>query len=428
MSSVSPRSAARRALASVPADPQALWGLAQTYEGTLVTQAIAEAQVWLRRIVQTVPGWYEPQFRLALMLSVSGHGPEVARAFRRSIALKPADASPLNCLSRIAIEHEDVPTATTWLGRAVTVEPRFREGVDELTRLRTIKKQDAPKRRIARYPASQDEFADLRNLIKRRVLGRRDDKFLRRDSRVVAFGSCFAANIVEALRHQQVDAWHVGHPEEINSPYANRHLLEWVETGSVTPSTEAFGTVLDRGNVLERLRRANVVILSLGVAPAFFDKQTGAFVSTLGSHMSVSLMMSRFNFRTPSVAENVDCVERIMSTIRRIAPDSRIVLTVSPVPLTATLEMDSAVEADCLSKSTLRVTVNEVMQRNPKDVYYWPSFEMVRWIVGGHIGQVFGTDDGSPFHVSSAVVDTIMGLFIETHGADFMPTSKRDQP
>ena len=52
------------------------------------------------------------------------------------------------------------------------------------------------------------------------------------------------------------------------------------------------------------------------------------------------------------------------------------------------------------------------MQRREAGTYYWPSFEIVRWL-GGHVGPFYGVDDGSSLHVSEALVGVITDLFID---------------
>jgi hypothetical protein len=95
------------------------------------------------------------------------------------------------------------------------------------------------------------------------------------------------------------------------------------------------------------------------------------------------------------------------------------VLSVSPVPFTATFEMESAIVADCVSKSTLRAAAHEFLKDPGAGAIYWPSFEIVRWL-SGHIGRTFGTDDGNNHHVSDALVTMIVELFIER----FRPVSQ----
>ena len=92
-------------------------------------------------------------------------------------------------------------------------------------------------------------------------------------------------------------------------------------------------------------------------------------------------------------------------------------MTVSPSALIATTEFDSAVEADCLSKSTLRLACHEAMSAMAdRPMVYWPSFEMVRWL-GAHYAPfsppAYGLEDGNSRHVSDWLVDLIVELFLD---------------
>jgi hypothetical protein len=78
-----------------------------------------------------------------------------------------------------------------------------------------------------------------------------------------------------------------------------------------------------------------------------------------------------------------------------------------------TAEMASAVLADCVSKSSLRAALHEVLAGGTHaGVHYWPSFEIVRWL-GGHAGfAVYGADDANSRHVNEAVVRLIVERFL----------------
>ena len=100
-----------------------------------------------------------------------------------------------------------------------------------------------------------------------------------------------------------------------------------------------------------------------------------------------------------------------MSRVKSLNPDVKMVITVSPVPLRTTFEFKSAMQADCISKSTLRVVAHEFVSKHP-EVIYWPSFEVVRWL-GGHVGPFYGNDDDAALHIGDHVVHAITDLFIE---------------
>ena len=119
-----------------------------------------------------------------------------------------------------------------------------------------------------------------------------------------------------------------------------------------------------------------------------------------------------------SVAENVANLRAIIAGAKAINPAIKIILTVSPVPLVRAFEEDSALIGDCISKSTLRVSIDELMDGGGEEIYYWPSFEMAKWIVP-HYGLglpdnlLFGYDDGVSRHASKEMVQEIIGAFLE---------------
>lgn len=96
---------------------------------------------------------------------------------------------------------------------------------------------------------------------------------------------------------------------------------------------------------------------------------------------------------------------------RAVNPALEIVVTVSPVPLEASFQRElSILAADCLSKSTLRNAVS--LAADPgHGIYYFPSFEFVRWLCPLLGLQPYARDDGHPRHVSGNVVAAICLLF-----------------
>jgi hypothetical protein len=159
------------------------------------------------------------------------------------------------------------------------------------------------------------------------------------------------------------------------------------------------------------LASANLFVYTLGVAPAFFDRASGAFRMPRDTAASRANLMRECEFRTTTVEENVTNLRQILDIVREFNSDSTVVLSLSPVPLSASSEFPSAIIADCLSKSTLRIAAHQVSQDRARKTLYWPSFEVVRWI-SGHYGRVYGNDDGSSHHIDFKVVDAIIDSFI----------------
>ena len=99
--------------------------------------------------------------------------------------------------------------------------------------------------------------------------------------------------------------------------------------------------------------------------------------------------------------------------MRGRARTGAVVLTLSPVPLLATHRTISCLTADCVSKSVLRVALDEVMSEQPAGVYYWPSFEIVKWVGANLPWSAYG-EEGKARDVNRRLIVEIIDAFIES--------------
>ena len=330
--------------------------------------------------------------------------------------------------------HRRVGEAHYFLGRraeaqaafesALALDPEMAEARSALSLLRSSDDNHSTPGQVRPWPTRRANFEDPRRLIAKYLLrGRPKDRFIAKGARFFAVGSCFAANLAHRLEGKGYPVHYEEIGEEVNSTFANRSLLDWIERGVIDEPTavmdELYGPRV-RERFHEGLRRCEVFVMTLGVAAAFFRDDTGAFAfAPLNTRLGGEAMFKRHRMRTSSVAENVENIAAIIASVRRIADQPpRIVLTVSPVPLSATNEHDSAITADALSKSTLRLACEEAVIAHAGDgVVYWPSFEMVRWL-GAHYGPdhpAYAGDDDNTRHVSGWLVDLIVEFFLEEH-------------
>lgn len=378
---------------------------------------VQAAQHHLRRATELRPDWFDAHFHLGRFLSYSSKEDEAERAFRRALELNDASWNAHEELGNILLENHRVDEAMAEYERALELNPSA--SISRAERDRLAAARNKGRERLARYPRSKKEFDDVDQFIEKYLLVEfRDAKpFITAQTPIFTLGSCFALNIANALKSYGVPAISVPYPEDINNTFANRLLLEWL-LDPATPGTAPYDEQLggaQREGMLQGIKAAKMVIVSLGVAPAFFDAEAGNFALTFGANFTAALSASKYRFRTTSVGENVENIKAMIEMLRRLNPDVQVMLTVSPVPLKATFERPSAVVADCISKSTLRVAAHEIMQSGLENVWYWPSYEAVRWM-GGHAGPVFGVDDGSPFHVSQELIRKIMYAFVRVFG------------
>jgi len=198
----------------------------------------------------------------------------------------------------------------------------------------------------------------------------------------------------------------------INNTYANLEMFEWALGHSFSVSEETLRK-FSKDDIGVLLPNADLCIYALGVAPCFFDKATGRFILPQKTEGVRGVLRGGYVFRTTTVEENYNNLKKIVSLVRRVNPSCKFVFSLSPVPLTSTLERRSAMEADCLSKAALRVAVEQVVASMPGCIY-WPSFEILRWL-GAYVSGMYGEEDGTTHHVSERVVRTIIRSFLNTY-------------
>ncbi len=285
-------------------------------------------------------------------------------------------------------------------------------------------KTGSSRKKIGRYPETKDFLGDLQSLVRGHIAVNLNSqpKFLDRNTRFFTMGSCFARNLARGLLERGYAAFHMEISEYINTTFANKMFVDWLSGADIDAAirdriVELLPPQWNKENTLEIIRTSGVFILTLGVAPAFFDRETGDFVLPRPSSLNSRVLAEKYLFRTTSVKENVDNVLYLINFIRSISPDIKVVVTVSPVPLVASFEFESAVQADCLSKSTMRLVAHEVVNNsNIENILYWPSFEVFRW-AGSNASNYYAADDGAAWHVSEEKVAGTIKAFVEMFSA-----------
>jgi hypothetical protein len=276
------------------------------------------------------------------------------------------------------------------------------------------------------YPAERRAFEeDLGTLIREHVLIGHvpEEPMLTERDEVVAIGSCFAGELRHYLAEAGLQSKRIWIPEGLNNTYAVVDFLTWCVTGNTTASGFRYDRLPD-GSIAEwtpresqnsygrRMAEAGAIVLTLGVAEVWEDRQSGK-VFWHGVPQGI-FDAKRHRSRLTTVDENVSNLGRIIMLIRRVNADAPIVLTLSPVPLKGTFRGISSLSADCVSKSVLRVALDQVMSDAPPGVYYWPSYEIVKW-VGAHLSwPAYGVDDDKARHVTRTLVSRIVDAFIES--------------
>ena len=245
------------------------------------------------------------------------------------------------------------------------------------------------------------------------------------DAKLITMGSCFADRLRRWLSSQGKHAENVDVPSGLNNSFAVRQFIEWVFTGK--RSEDAYWYDKDENGAIhweakdehEVYRQAysqmSGLVVTLGLAEVWRDKETGG-VFWRGVPETL-FDRSRHECVISTVEENVENMRRIIRVVRENVGQAPVIFTLSPVPLAATMRGISPIVGDCVSKSTLRVAIDIVMREQHEDVYYWPAFEMVRWVGSHYPASAFGADN-TPRHPANHIVKIIVDRFVRAFFGD----------
>jgi hypothetical protein len=216
------------------------------------------------------------------------------------------------------------------------------------------------------------------------------ERQLARTARVLTIGSCFAESLGARLRLNKVNAL-VNPFGTVFQPLALAQLLraaageeqDWqqhvVEARGRWQSYDLHSTIGAESpvellqTIQETVRRvgdfvrtADVVVLTLGTAWAYRLRETGELVSNLHK-----VPASLFEKELLTADEIVNGLAEVHALLRRINPEIRIVLTVSPVR-----HIKDTLPLNAVSKSVLRVACHYLSELLP-GVSYFPAYELL---------------------------------------------------
>ena len=166
--------------------------------------------------------------------------------------------------------------------------------------------------------------------------------------------------------------------------------IVWQRNGryfdALRPSVEPNGlasadAVLDhRAYHLRQIRKviqsSGLFIFTLGLTEAWTHVQSGTTFPTAPGVIAGDFDPTIHRFHNFTFQEVYDDLLAFFDLARSENPTIRFLLTVSPVPLTATASGEHVLRATVYSKSVLRAVAGQLYQERA-DVEYFPSFEVV---------------------------------------------------
>jgi hypothetical protein len=157
---------------------------------------------------------------------------------------------------------------------------------------------------------------------------------------------------------------------------------------------------------------ADVMVLTLGLIEAWYDNETGLYLTEMPPPRLILQNPARFAFRCLTIDDCRVALAEIRALLGRHAkPGQKFVLTVSPVALARTFTEHDVIVANMTSKSTLRVAAMEFCNSHA-DVDYFPSYETVQLSDPALAWQ----DDR--LHASDFIVGQIIATFLARYGFD----------
>lgn len=274
--------------------------------------------------------------------------------------------------------------------------------------------------------------------------------------RIVTAGSCFAQHIAKRLvksgfNYQDYEKAPPRLPEELHSRYgygvysaryANvytvKQLLQlfqrafedyrpqediWIDNGRFydpfRPAIEPDGFASEddfyasRRSHMDAVRQvftqSDVLIYTLGLTEAWRSSGDGTVFPVCPGTRAGTFDPNRHEFHNYGFAENFADLSLLIEKVRAVNANLRFLLTVSPVPLTATASQDHAMVATSYSKSVLRAVAGEIAA-NDAGVDYFPSYELVA--APPSRASLF---DPNLRTVASRGVDVVMAHFFAQH-------------
>jgi hypothetical protein len=254
------------------------------------------------------------------------------------------------------------------------------------------------------------------------------EKIITRETKVLAFGSCFAEYFIRFLTEHGYNRWRPGDETHaltdepllfsLGGTFENVFVivqqLRWA-FGEFTPpraiwftkdKTYFEATEERRLKIRRSFEEVDVLVVTLGLSEIWFDCASGE--PMWRPILSQAYEPARHIFRLATVAETVEALREFDRLAEAFLPGRKVIFTLSPVPLLFTFRDQSPVTANQVSKAILRVALDEFLSadeiRARNRYCYFPSYELALNL----FGNPYESDNR---HVRPEVAKTILDIF-----------------
>ena len=158
--------------------------------------------------------------------------------------------------------------------------------------------------------------------------------------------------------------------------------------------------------IRDGLEKSNIFIITLGLVEIFKSRKTGLIFNQYPGYMGSHYGGDDVFFYKMKYDEVYSDLLEIISIIKKLNINNKIIFSVSPVPLQRTFTENDIYVANTYSKSTLRSAVENVIDES-NGVFYFPAYE-----IASNIGSEF-FQERDLRHPKSELVDLIIQLFLK---------------
>lgn len=161
--------------------------------------------------------------------------------------------------------------------------------------------------------------------------------------------------------------------------------------------------------VKEAFEQADLFVFTFGLTEAWVHKATGTVYPTAPGTIAGQFDPDQHAFKNYDMVEVLNAFTSFAKRLRKVNRKVRFLITVSPVPLTATASGQHVEVATALSKAILRAVCGKLYADDPGTDYF-PSYELIT--SANNRGVYFEPNKRS---VSAAGVAQAMKLFHDAH-------------
>jgi hypothetical protein len=164
--------------------------------------------------------------------------------------------------------------------------------------------------------------------------------------------------------------------------------------------------------VQQLFEQLDVLVFTVGLTEMWSSKEDGATYPLCPGVAAGMFDADRYEYHNLSCEEVTADLVAFINKLRTVNPKARVILTVSPVPIIATMEPRHVLLSSTYTKCALRAACDAVVRRFD-GVAYFPGYDIV---TANYTRGCYFEDDLRS--VTQEGVDHVMGLFYRHYGGE----------